>query len=234
MRNKGKLICVLFCIVLLLCACASPSARPAAATTAPETPEPTATPTQKSTPEPTPEPTPVPTPEAVAEAAALREGNCISFACPEGVWAQVFWEGNDYTVRVNDPELQESYDLNSADTKENAADFNCSVSFSDGGTELEVQTIHFKAPGAAPENIKITDMQNTLRAITGDSSETIGKPDVGVEGTVLTWTFTLPPEYALDTDKLELTSVQLWRTISFIDFPTVSFSAAGEFYQIGE
>ena len=226
---RKRIVILLLAALLLLSACAAPAAEPAPAVA---TPEVTATPEPTATPSPTPEPTPVPTPEAVTEAAALREGNCISFACPEGVWAQVFWEGNDYTVRVNDPELQESYDLNSADTQENAGDFNCSVSFSDGGTELRVQTIHFKAPGDAPENIKITDMQNTLRAITGDSSEKIGKPDVGVEGTVLTWTFTLPPEYALDTDKLELTSVQLWRTVSFINFPT--FSAAEEFYKIGE
>lgn len=120
-------------------------------------------------------------------------------------------DGVQLTLSLTDPNLRESYPINKPEIEDDAMEYSWFVAFNDGTNFCEVGTSHFKYPGDEPRNATLYEMQSDvwLRKVESGGFISIAIAELTIDGSTLSWTFTIPAEYNFDVEKMEVTGTMI-------------------------
>jgi tetratricopeptide (TPR) repeat protein len=118
-------------------------------------------------------------------------------------------QGKTLTLSLTDPDLRESYAANLATTDDDQLEYTWDVDFTDGNHSFEVGTMHFKEPGSSPTTLTPAEMQSDLWLVSGSGGDNIGEAVLSISGNTLSWSFTVPDEYAFAYDNIQITGTDI-------------------------
>lgn len=126
---------------------------------------------------------------------------------------QASLEGVQLTLSLTDPNLRESYPINKSESGDDHLEYRWSVAFNDGTNFCEVGTSHFSDSGDEPRNATLYEMQSNVWLRMSEDSRsthysTIAIAELTIDGSTLSWTFTIPAEYNFDVEKMEVTGTK--------------------------
>lgn len=124
--------------------------------------------------------------------------------------ATMYVSGNEWTFSINDPNLQKSYDVNLPQSEDNIMEYGWLIAFTDGVYDYEVGTTYWKPAESAPATLTPEEMQSDLWVETENGHFLSSAPaQLHISGTTLSWTFTIPEEYASDHANMRITETTI-------------------------
>lgn len=125
--------------------------------------------------------------------------------------AQTSLEGVQLTLSLSDPNLRASYPINKPENRDDAMEYCWFVCFNDGINFYEVGTSYFKRAGEEPKNATLHEMQSNLWVQKSESNgfTWVVEAELKIDGTDLSWTFTIPEEYNFDLENMEITGTMI-------------------------
>ena len=114
------------------------------------------------------------------------------------------------TITISSIPLQESYLTNLASSTENMTEYSYKVDIMGQQTTYRVATASWAFEPGAEEEKTLADLQHSVWIDTGDTFHRIGDAQMTYTEDSITWTFSVPEEYAFDFANVEQYVVNIY------------------------